>query len=226
MEKLLRGIVHFQNEIYPRNRELYRQLATRQEPDTLYIGCSDSRVVPDQLLQTGPGDLFIIRNAGNIVPPWGDVVGGVSATVEYAVSVLGVKQVVICGHSDCGAMKAVMHPEKVESFRAVKSWLHHAERALPVARAAHPELRADALLEFVIRENVHAQIDNLLTHPSVAARVRAGLLRVHGMVFDIAHGTVRVFDRRSGEFRTADDLLRDAGSLATAGAPAAARESA
>ena len=220
MEKLLRGIVHFQNEIYPRNKELYRQLATRQSPDTLYIGCSDSRVVPDQLLQTQPGDLFIIRNAGNIVPPWGDVVGGVSATVEYAVGVLGVKQVVICGHSDCGAMKAAMHPEKVESFRAVKSWLHHAERAVPVARAAHPDLSEVELLEFVIQENVHAQIDNLLTHPSVAARVRAGTLKVHGMVFDIAHGTVRVFDRRTGEFRTADDLLEEA-ELLSAGAPGA-----
>ena len=226
MEKLLRGIVHFQNEIYPRNRELYRQLATRQEPDTLYIGCSDSRVVPDQLLQTQPGDLFIIRNAGNIVPPWGDVVGGVSATVEYAVGVLGVKQVVICGHSDCGAMKAAMHPEKVEGFRAVKSWLHHAERVLPVARAAHPDLSEDKLLEFVIRENVHAQIDNLLTHPSVAARVRAGTLKVHGMVFDIAHGTVRVFDRRTGEFRSADDLLHDAALLSAAAGAPTARESA
>jgi len=219
MEKLLRGIVHFENEIYPRNMELYKQLATGQEPDTLYIGCSDSRVVPDQLLQTQPGDLFIIRNAGNIVPPWGDVVGGVSATVEYAVAVLGVKQVVICGHSDCGAMKAAMHPEKVERFRAVRSWLHHAERVLPVARAAHPDLDDDRLLEFVIRENVHAQIDNLLTHPSVAARVRAGTLKVDGMVFDIAHGTVLVFDRRSGEFRSAGDLLLD-------DAPAAARGSA
>ena len=227
MEKLLRGIVHFQNEIYPRNRELYRQLATRQAPDTLYIGCSDSRVVPDQLLQTQPGDLFIIRNAGNIVPPWGDVVGGVSATVEYAVAVLGVTQVVLCGHSDCGAMKAAMHPEKVERFRAVKSWLQHAERVLPVARAAHPDLAEDGLMEFVIRENVQAQIHNLLTHPSVAARVRAGTLKVHGMVFDIAHGTVRVLDRRTGEFRPADDLLHDAAVLsAAAGVPAAARESA
>lgn len=223
MEKLLRGIVHFQNEIYPRNRALYRQLATGQEPDTLYIGCSDSRVVPDQLLQTQPGELFIIRNAGNIVPPWGDVVGGVSATVEYAVAVLGVKQVVICGHSDCGAMKAAMHPEKVERFRAVKSWLHHAERVVPVARAAHPDLGEDGLLEFVIRENVHAQIDNLLTHPSVAARVRAGTLKVHGMVFDIAHGTVRVYDQRTGEFRSADDLLHDAASLSAAADVPAAR---
>jgi len=207
MEKLLRGIVHFQNEVYPRNQELYRQLATRQEPDTLYIGCSDSRVVPDQLLQTQPGDLFIIRNAGNIVPPWGDVVGGVSATVEYAVAVLAVKQVVICGHSDCGAMKAAMHPEKLGNFRAVKSWLQHAERVLPVARAAHPDLLEDRLLEFVIRENVQAQIENLLTHPSVAARVRAGTLKVHGMVFDIAHGTVRVLDPATREFHSADDLL-------------------
>jgi len=120
----------------------------------------------------------------------------------------------------------VMHPEKVETFRAVKSWLHHAERVLPVVRAGHPDLSEDRLLEFVIRENVHAQIDNLLTHPSVAARVRGGTLKVHGMVFDIAHGTVRVFDQRTGEFRSADDLLHDTALLSAAVDAPAARESA
>lgn len=209
MEKLLRGIARFQNEIYPQNRELFRQLATRQEPDTLYIGCSDSRVVPHMLLDTLPGDLFIIRNAGNIVPPWGEMVGGVSATVEYGVQVLGVKYIVICGHSDCGAMKAVMHPEKAAGFRAVRSWLHHAERVLAVAREAHGELDEEQFLKVLIEENVQAQIHNILTHPSVAARVRTGALQVHGMVFDIANGSVKVLDRASGAFRRVEEMLPD-----------------
>lgn len=207
MEKLLRGIARFQNEIYPANKELFDQLATRQEPETLYIGCSDSRVVPHMLLQTQPGDLFIIRNAGNIVPPWGEMVGGVSATVEYGVQVLGVKHIVICGHSDCGAMKAVLHPERAERFRAVRAWLHHAERVLAVAREAHPGLNERALLEVIIEENVQAQIHHILTHPSVAAKVRTGALQVHGMVYDIAHGSVKVLDRATGTFKRAEDLL-------------------
>lgn len=209
MEKLLRGIARFQNEIYPANRDLFQQLATRQEPDTLYIGCSDSRVVPHLLLQTQPGDLFIIRNAGNIVPPWGDMVGGVSATVEYGVQVLGVKHIIVCGHSDCGAMKAVMHPERARGFRAVQSWLHHAERVLAIAHETHPDATGDEFLEVLIQENVDAQIHNLLTHPSVAAKVRAGTLQVHGMVFDIAHGHVKVLDRRTGRFRGAQEILAD-----------------
>lgn len=209
MEKLLRGIVRFQDVVYPRNRELFQQLANRQAPDTLYIGCSDSRVVPHLLLDTQPGDLFICRNAGNIVPPWGDVVGGVSATVEYAVQVLGVQHIVICGHSDCGAMKAVMDPAKVQEFRAVRSWLHHAERVVAVVREAHPGLSDKEWLELVIEENVEAQMHHLLTHPSVAAKVRTGALKLHGMVFDIAQGLVKVLDRRSGRFRSARALLDD-----------------
>ncbi|MEZ5287093.1 MAG: carbonic anhydrase [Vicinamibacterales bacterium] len=216
MEKLLRGIARFQNDVYPKSQELFEQLATRQEPETLYIGCSDSRVVPHLLLQTQPGDLFICRNAGNIVPPWGDVVGGVSATVEYGVQVLGVKHIVICGHSDCGAMRAALQPERVQHFRAVSAWLHHAERVLAVVRETHPNLSEEAFLEVVIEENVDAQIHNLLTHPSVAARVRAGTLQVHGMVYDIARGSVKVQDRETGRFENVQRILE---RLEPAGGP-------
>ncbi len=207
MDKLLDSIVRFQNEIYPQQKQLLEQLASKQAPETLYIGCSDSRVVPNQLLQSQPGELFICRNAGNIVPPHGDVIGGVSATVEYAVQLLGVKHIVVCGHSDCGAMKAVLHPEKVSQHRAVAKWLRHAERVLAVVRELHPDLDDDATLDRLIEENVSTQIHNLLTHPSVAAKVKSGCLQVHGLVFDIPRGEFKMLDRVTDSFVPVAALL-------------------
>ncbi len=216
MDQLLDSIVRFQNEIYPQQKQLLQGLASGQSPEMLFIGCSDSRVVPNQLLQKQPGELFICRNAGNIVPPHGDVVGGVSATVEYAVEVLGVKHIVLCGHSDCGAMKAVLHPEKVAQFRAVAAWLRHAERVLAIARATRPDLDDEAMIDVLIEENVSAQIHNLLTHPSVAAKVRSGALEVHGLVFDIPNGTFKILDRTTDTFLPVADVLEARRSQAEA----------
>lgn len=207
MDKLLDNIVRFQNEIYPQQKHLLQQLAASQSPETLFIACSDSRVVPNQLLQTQPGELFICRNAGNIVPPHGDVIGGVSATVEYAVQLLGVKHIVVCGHSDCGAMTAVLHPEKVAKHRAVAKWLRHAERVLAVVREMHPDLDDAATLDLLIEENVSTQIHNLLTHPSVAAKVKSGYLQVHGLVFDIPCGQFKMLDKATDTFVPVADLL-------------------
>lgn len=207
MEKLLAGIARFQNEVFPRSRHLYQQLATGQQPEILFIGCSDSRVVPNELLQAAPGELFICRNAGNIVPPHGDTLGGVSATVEYAVQVLKVRHIVICGHSDCGAMKAVMDPEKVKEFRAVAQWLRHAERVSAVARELHGDANDADFLNRLIEENVITQLDNLATHPCVAAKLRSGNLQVHGLVFDIPSGEFRVLDRVTHTFVNLNDLM-------------------
>jgi carbonic anhydrase len=207
MEKLLAGMVRFQNEVFPRNRHLYQQLAREQQPETLFICCSDSRVVPHELTQTHPGELFICRNAGNIVPAHGDVLGGVSATVEYAVQVLKVKHVIVCGHSDCGAMRAVMHPEKVQSYRAVARWIRHAERVSAIAHELNQNLDEDQMLNLLIEENVIAQLHNLMTHPSVAAKMRGGCLQVHGMVFDIASGEFRILDRASERFAPLSEVM-------------------
>jgi carbonic anhydrase len=204
MEKLLAGMVRFQNQIFPRNKHLYEQLAREQQPETLFICCSDSRVVPHELTQTLPGELFICRNAGNIVPAHGDVLGGVSATVEYAVQVLKVKHIIVCGHSDCGAMRAVMHPEKVRSYRAVARWIRHAERVSAIAHELHSHLDDDEMLDRLIEENVIAQLDNLVTHPPVAAKMRSGCLQIHGMVFDIASGEFRILDRGAQTFSPLD----------------------
>lgn len=207
MDKLLNGILRFQSDVFPKQRELYEQLASGQQPHTLFIGCSDSRLVPSDMMQAKPGELFICRNAGNIVPPYGDALGGVSATVEYAVQVLSVQHIVICGHSDCGAMKAVVHPEKVQHLRAVAKWIRHAERVSAVARELHGDVDSHDFLSRVIEENVIAQLDNLVTHPSVAAKMRSGNLQVHGLVFDIPSGQFSVLDRTANKFVPLANLL-------------------
>src|SRR5919199_3192505 len=127
MDHLLSSYQRFRSEVYPEHRQLFESLATGQHPSVLFITCSDSRVVPDLIMQSDPGDLFVCRNAGNIVPPYGEMTGGVSATIEFAVAVLNVSSIVICGHSDCGAMKALLHPEKVQDLPTVRAWLRQAE---------------------------------------------------------------------------------------------------
>jgi carbonic anhydrase len=201
MKKLIAGITRFQNEVFPKNRHLYEQLAAGQQPETLFIGCADSRVVPSEFMQTTPGELFICRNAGNIVPPWGTVLGGTAATVEYAVHILKVKHIVVCGHSDCGAMRALMNPEKIKGLAAIEQWIRHADRVSAVAREIHGHLEEKEYLTRLIEENVITQLDNLVTYPCVAAKMRSGCLLLHGMTFDIATGEIKMLERSTYEFR-------------------------
>ncbi len=149
MQKLLNGLVAFQNSVFENERELFSRLATGQSPDTLLITCSDSRISPDMLLQARPGELFVMRNAGNIVPPYGQG-GGEAATLEYAVAVLKVKDIVVLGHSDCGAMKALLSPESVTSLPAVANWLSQAESTRRVVVDNHGDL---ALRQIALRRH-------------------------------------------------------------------------
>lgn len=200
MKKFIAGIVKFQTEVFPQQRHVYEQLANGQQPDTLFIGCSDSRVVPNDLLQAGPGELFIIRNAGNIVPPFSENAGGVAATVEYAVEVLKVRHIVVCGHSDCGAMRALMHPEKIKDLKAVYQWLHHAERVSSVMREMHSDLAPTEYLTRLTEENVIAQLEHLASYPCVAGKLRRGTLLLHGLVFNIKTGGLMMLDRSTLTF--------------------------
>jgi carbonic anhydrase len=197
MKRLIDGALRFQGEIYQDYRELFRKLATGQSPEALLITCSDSRVAPDLFVQAKPGDVFVCRNAGNIAPPYMDVNGGVTATIEYAVAVLNVGHIIVCGHSDCGAMKALLHPEKLQGLPSVKSWLHHAHRAEVVVRENCPDLDEPARLNALIEENVLAQLDNLRTHPSVASRLKSGSIQLHAWVYDIESGQIRVSTNQS-----------------------------
>lgn len=200
MRRIVDGIHHFQKDVFPTKRDLFRKLAEGQSPRVLFVTCGDSRIVPDLIMQTNPGELFICRNAGNIVPPFGDVVGGVSATIEYAVVALEIPNVIICGHSDCGAMKGILYPQSTASMPMVAHWLKHAEAARYVVEELYPEKTEDEKLELLTRENILAQITNLTTHPAVAARLARGTLQIFGWHYDISTGEVQTFDAERNEF--------------------------
>jgi carbonic anhydrase len=188
VEKFLGGISHFQKHVYPKHQDLFEKLALGQRPEALFITCADSRVDPCLLTQTEPGELFICRVIGNIVPPYPDAIGGVSATIEYAVGVLEVPMVIICGHTDCGVMKGALNPEALADYPNVTAWLRYAE-------VEHQDLLAHT------EHNVIAQLKNLRTHPTVAARLADGSLALHGWVYHIGPGTVTAYDEASKTFQ-------------------------
>src|SRR5690349_2785256 len=178
VDRILQGLSRFQKRVYPKHRDLFQKLALGQRPEALFITCADSRIDPCMLTQTKPGDLFISRVIGNIVPPYPDAIGGVSATIEYAVGVLGVVDIIICGHTDCGVMKGVLNPEPLEPLTSVTAWLNYAQPARK-AVAQHVTTRTD--LEFLLaltERNVVEQLSNLRTHPTVADRLEQGDLRL------------------------------------------------
>ena len=131
VEKFLRGISRFQEHIYPRHQEFFERLASGQHPEVLFITCADSRIDPCLLTQTKPGDLFICRVIGNVVPPYPDAIGGVSATIEYAVGVLRVPLVIVCGHTDCGVLRCALNPETLRAYPSVTAWLRLCESGIP-----------------------------------------------------------------------------------------------
>ncbi|MGE0490742.1 MAG: carbonic anhydrase [Vulcanimicrobiota bacterium] len=186
---LKQGIEKFRQEQYPQLRERFHKLANGQEPRVLFITCSDSRIVPSLITQTGPGELFVIRNAGNLVPPYAAAAGsGESGSLEYAVSVLKVTDIVVCGHSDCGAMKAVVSPKVLDSLPEVRNWL----RLATPTRQAVLAREGDDRVEFAIAHNVKTQLENLKTHPCVSARLKEGDLWLHGWIYHIASGQIDV----------------------------------
>jgi carbonic anhydrase len=200
-ERLIAGVRRFQEEVYPQHQDRYQALIREgQKPHTLFITCADSRIDPELITQSGPGEIFVARNIGNLVPTYGEVVGGVSAIVEYAVAALQVRHVVVCGHTDCGAMIGLLHPEKVAPLPTVKSWLRNGEAALSIVRTLGTAQDEHAELEQLIEQNVLLQLNHLQTHPSVAGRVAAGALGLSGWVFDIGHGLVRIYDEKQRKF--------------------------
>lgn len=197
MDKLIDGFRRFARDVYPTKRELFGKLAGGQAPSTLFITCSDSRIDPSLITQTEPGDLFVIRNAGNFIPAYGSE-WGEAATVEYAVAVVGVTDVVVCGHSQCGAINALLTPGSTDKLPAVARWLEYAEA--PAEGGETGEDRVPA----AIQANVRHQLDNLRTHPSVADALQKGSLRLHGWVYDIGEGALFVLDPESDRFQKLD----------------------
>jgi carbonic anhydrase len=202
ISRLAAGVKAFREQAFPKRRLLFEELAAGQSPQTLFITCADSRVVPELITQTQPGELFVCRNIGNVVPAYGEMMGGVSAVVEYACVALEVTDIVVCGHSDCGAMKALLTPDDPHLRRmpTVSSWLRNAEAARSVVAAAHPDLQGLAQVHALIEQNVRLQLSHLATHPSVAARQAAGKLALHGWVYGIETGSIASLDPASGSF--------------------------
>lgn len=199
MRKLVDGIHRFQAGVFGPQRALFERLIDRQAPDALFITCSDSRIAPNLITQTQPGELFIVRNAGNLIPPWGSD-SGVAATIEYALECLDVADVIVCGHTQCGAMAALVHPEKVDELPAVKRWLKFAEGTRRVLQKHYAGATDEELLDLCAEENVMCQIENLRTHPAVMARLAQGKLTLHAWVYDIESGAVHAFSDEKGQF--------------------------
>jgi carbonic anhydrase len=200
VKKLIDGFVRFRQEVYPGMQPLFQMLSGGQHPRALFITCSDSRIEPSLLMQADPGDLFICRNAGNIVPPWGDNVGGVTATIEYAVQALSVPHIVICGHSDCGAVKAMLHPEKLTSMPTVAMWLNFAESARRVVTESCQGCGDDEMVDRMTYENVLTQIMHVSTHPAVASALARDAVKLHGWVYNFERGQLAAFDAKEGQF--------------------------
>jgi carbonic anhydrase len=192
--RLKAGIRRFRTEVYPKNEETYLKAGSEpQQPAALFVACADSRIDPELITQSGPGELFVLRNIGNMVPAYGEMLGGVSAVVEYAVKALKVKHVVVCGHTDCGAMAALMRPEVMAEMPAVKNWTNNAAAALSVAKSlAKEDDRPGEFARRLTEENVLLQMQHLRTHPSVAGAMAREELTISGWVYDIASGEVRI----------------------------------
>jgi carbonic anhydrase len=202
VNEVIGRVFSFEKQTYPDARGLYNKLATDgQSPKALIISCADSRIVPEHIVQAAPGDLFVCRNAGNIVPPYSTQNGGVTSTVEYAVAALGIRDIIVCGHSDCGAMKGLAgDPAKLESMPNVLAWLRHGSAARQVVDQSYPELDETARVRALSLENVVAQLAHLRTHPSVAAGLARGEIALHGWFVDIHNGTILALDGETGRF--------------------------
>ncbi|MGH7272604.1 MAG: carbonic anhydrase [Polyangiaceae bacterium] len=200
MQKLADGVHAFQAKYFADHRALFRQLAEHgQQPETLFITCSDSRVLPNLITSTGPGDLFIVRNIGNLVPHV-TLPGGTAAAIEYAVEVLDVRHVVVCGHTHCGAIGAILKPETMENLPFVKRWLAQCDRVRTIVSERYAHLSEGERMLAAVEENVLVQLENLRAFPNIAERLNCGSLAMTGWVFDIARGQIFEFDPTSGQF--------------------------
>jgi carbonic anhydrase len=200
VEQLVKGFLKFRTEVFDKKKEFFTRLSENQAPRALFITCSDSRVDPTLLTQTDPGEIFILRNAGNMVPPYGSMQGGSTATIEYAMAVLKVPHIIVCGHTDCAVMKALLNPEAVSDLPAFREWVGQAETTRRIMLEHYTHLEGDDRLIKTTQENVRSQLDHLRTHPSVALLLRKKQVDLHGWVYSISTGDVWVYDFEIEQF--------------------------
>lgn len=208
MRKLLKGLHKFQSSYFPANQEIFEQLADGQKPRVLFITCSDSRIVPHLITQSGVGELFVIRNAGNLVPPFGAANGGEGAAIEYAIHALGIEQVIICGHSNCGAMKGLLKLEKLRTeMPLVYEWLQHAESTRRLIQENYADVKGEELMTITMAENVVTQIENLKTYPVIRSKLHQNKMSIYGWIYDIESGEVLAYNPETDDFEVPQTLL-------------------
>lgn len=192
MQILIDGVRRFHEHVFPERRELFERLGSGQHPQALFITCSDSRIDPCLLTQTDPGDLFVLRNAGNIVPRYDSPHGGEAGAIEFAILGLSIQHIIVCGHSKCGAMGGLLNPQKVESLPALQACLVHAEAAKEAVQSVYDLATTDnaTLIKCAVEQNVLVQLQNLQTHPVVADALSRNELTLHGWVYDFETGVV------------------------------------
>lgn len=200
MQKLVEGVHRFHAETFRHQRELFARLAMGQNPQALFITCSDSRINPNLITHTDPGELFIVRNVGNIIPPYGACQGGEDAAIEYALEVLGIEDIIVCGHTGCGAMQGLLEPGRIEPLPSVRRWLQHASATQRIVERLYSHLQGESRLTLTAEENVLVQLENLRTHPSVAVGLAAGRLKLHAWMYKIATGQVFAYDAHRGQY--------------------------
>ena len=200
MPSFASGVVKFQRDVFPGKKSLFEHLSHGQAPEALFITCSDSRIETAMITQTNPGELFVSRNPGNIVPPYELSTSGVTASIEYAIAVLKVGHIVVCGHTECGAIEGAVCPETVAHMPHVAEWLTLARDAVTRVDRAFPNLDETERLTRVTRQNVVLQLEHLAEHPMARERMDSGELKIHCWIYDIKSGDVYVFDKDRNEF--------------------------
>lgn len=200
MTRIIEGVFDFQKRVFGAKRDLFEQLSEGQRPQALFITCSDSRINPNLLTQTEPGDLFVVRNAGNLVAPSGSPRNGEAAAIEYAVHHLRVRDIFVCGHSQCGAMQGLLTPAALAEMPAVVDWLALAGSSVERAKAKRPEASPAELLQGVIEQNVLVQIEHLQTYPVVREAAAEGRLRIHAWIYKFETGEVTAYDATTTSF--------------------------
>ncbi|MCG8409223.1 MAG: hypothetical protein MI923_28810 [Phycisphaerales bacterium] len=194
------GVQEFRKSVYPKKKALFEKFAEGQQPHSVFVTCSDSRIDPYLLTSSEPGDIFVIRTAGNVVPPKGCPASGVSATIEYAISVLKVGEIVVCGHARCGAMDAVTRPETMENLGEVRAWLDHVGTLGAEVNEEGPFPSDEVRLETAAKRNVNRQLENLETFDFIQEAMDEGRLRLTGWYYDFVSGQVEEYDAAADRY--------------------------
>lgn len=200
MPRFAEGVLRFQDEVFPEKKSLFERLSQGQQPEALFFTCSDSRIETAMITQTDPGELFVCRNAGNIVPPHSNQTGAMTASLEFAMAVLKVPHIVICGHTECGAMKGAMNPDSLTALPHVREWLSYSQAAVQIADELGAGMSEAERVRIVTEQNVVLQLQHLRTHPTVAVRLAKKEVTLHGWVYDIKTGEVSAYDAHSESF--------------------------